>query len=65
MNFNQIFKWCVDLLRFYAHKWNMTYEELNVWIFCIIEPIVFLLMLGLIIALYRRIYRLKKILKAS
>ena len=46
---NQVFYWCVDALKFYANYWGMTYEELNVWIFCIIEPIVFVLMVATII----------------
>ena len=57
---NQIFKWCVEVLQYYAHRWNMTYEELNVWIFCIIEPIVFLLMLFVIIKQFLKIRLLKK-----
>ena len=57
---NEVFYWCVDVLKFYAKQWNMTYEELNVWIFCIIEPIVFLLMLFLIIRQRMKIRSLKK-----
>ena len=51
MDANLVFKWCVETLEFYAKRWNITYEELNVWIFCIIEPIVFLVMLLLIFKL--------------
>lgn len=57
---NQVFKWCVDVLRFYAHKWNMTYEELNVWIFCIIEPIIFLILCYVILRQFNKIKSLKK-----
>lgn len=40
---NAVFYWCVDVLRFWAAKMNMTYEELNVWLFVIIMPgIIFL-----------------------
>ena len=45
---NKAFQWCVDLLVALAAKVNMTYEEVNVWIFVIIEPIVFFIMLGII-----------------
>ena len=60
---NQVFKWCVEFLEFYAQYFNMTYEELNVWIFCIIEPIVFFIMLFVIIKQYVKIQRLLKRIK--
>ncbi len=50
---NKIFKWCVDLLEALALKLHMTYEEVNIWIFVIIEPIIFLLMLWIIYKQYR------------
>ncbi len=56
---NEVFKWCVELLELYAKRWDMTYEELNVWIFCIIEPIVFFIMLFMIIKQYIKIHRLQ------
>jgi hypothetical protein len=45
---NKVFKCCVDLLVYLAAKFNMTYEAINIWIFVIIEPIVFLLLLWII-----------------
>ena len=57
---NKVFYWCVDILVLYAKKLGITYEAINVWIFCIIEPIVFLLMLGIIIRQARRLRSLKK-----
>ena len=39
---NKTFKWCVDLLEALALKLHMTYEEVNIWLFVIIEPIIFL-----------------------
>jgi hypothetical protein len=57
---NDAFTWCVKILEFYAKQFNMTYEELNIWIFCIIEPIVFLLMLFIIIKQFVKIKKLKK-----
>jgi len=57
---NDAFTWCVKLLEYYAQLFNMTYEELNIWIFCIIEPIVFLLMLFIIIKQFVKIKKLKK-----
>ena len=45
---NKTFKWCVDLLVYLAAKLHMTYEAINIWIFVIIEPIVFLIMVWII-----------------
>jgi len=45
---NKTFKWCVDLLENLAAKLHMTYEAVNIWIFVIIQPIVFFIMLWII-----------------
>jgi hypothetical protein len=62
---NEIFNWCVELLEWGAQKLGTTYEVINVWIFCIIEPIAFLGMLIFIIFQRRKIKRLKMILDAN
>lgn len=48
---NNLFYKCVSILKWLAELLNMTYEEVNVWIFIIIEPVIFLLMLIYIIVL--------------
>lgn len=55
------FYWCVDILKYYAKMFGMTYEEINIWIFCIIEPIVFFVMLGMIINYHLKLKALKKL----
>lgn len=60
MDYNYWFKVCVELLEDYAKIFNMTYEEINIWIFCIIEPIVFIVMLLVIIVQYRKLKRIKQ-----
>ena len=60
---NKTFNWCVNLLEALALKLNMTYEEVNIWIFVIIEPIIFLVMLLLMYKQYRKIKSLKHSLK--
>jgi hypothetical protein len=55
---NEIFKWCVELLQWGAQKLGTTYEVVNVWIFCIIEPVFFLCMLIIIINQRRKIRKL-------
>ena len=57
---NKVFYWCVQTLELYAKKLGTTYEVINVWIFCIIEPIVFMLMLAVIIVQARKLHKLKK-----
>lgn len=43
-NMVEVFDWCVWVLETCAPPLGLTYKELNVWVFCIIEPIVFVLM---------------------
>ena len=38
------FDWCVILLINVAKMIGITYEEINVWLFCIILPIVLLIL---------------------
>ena len=42
---NEVFDQSVRLLQIASEKLGMTYQELNVWIFLIIEPIVFVILL--------------------
>lgn len=57
---NEVFDWCVEILEYTARLLNMSYEEVNIWLFCIIEPIIFLWMLGYIINLRRELKRTRK-----
>ena len=61
---NKTFKWCVDLLEALALKLHMTYEEVNIWLFVIIEPIIFLFMLWIIYKQYRTIRSFKHSLRS-
>ena len=45
---NKVFQWCVDILVYFAAKLHITYEAINIWIFVIIEPIVFFILLWII-----------------
>ena len=59
---NKAFQWCVDILVALAAKLNMTYEAVNIWIFVIIEPIVFFVMLSIIYKQQQVIKSLKQTL---
>ena len=41
---NEVFDQSVRLLQIASEKLGMTYQELNIWIFLIIEPIVFVIL---------------------
>lgn len=45
---NEIFYLCVRILQILAHRLGMTYEEVNVWIFCIIWPAITVLLFALV-----------------
>ncbi len=57
---NALFDWCVHTLIVGAHYLGISYNEINIWVFCIIEPIIFILMLVLIIWQWIRLRRLNK-----
>ena len=59
---NEIFNACVDLLHYLGNIIGLTYKEINVWIFVIIEPLIFIIMSGWIIYLRKKI---KKITNTS
>lgn len=42
---NKVFDQSVRFLQLASEQLGMTYQELNVWIFLIIEPIVFVILL--------------------
>ena len=57
---DEIFNACVELLKWLGQILGLTYNEINVWIFVIIEPIIFIIMLIWIIRLRKKIKLLKK-----
>jgi len=57
---NYTFDWCVRLLEQTAYLLGLTYQEINVWLFCIILPIILLIMMIQIIMLKIKVNSLKK-----
>jgi len=49
-----IFDWCVNVLVYWAGVLDITYKEINVWVFVIIWPIVTIIM-GIIIFWQRQL----------
>ena len=50
---NELFDYCVELLHWLKPYFGMSYQEINIWIFVIIEPIIFIMMCLYIIKLRR------------
>ena len=57
---NELFDQCVNILYLIGEICNISYKEANVWIFVIIEPILFLAMLYIIIKQRIKIKNLNK-----
>ncbi|MDC0303854.1 hypothetical protein OAL15_02460 [Flavobacteriales bacterium] len=58
---HELFDICVDILIWIAEVFGITYKEANIWIFVIIEPIVFVLMAAVIVWQWSRIKKSNKI----
>jgi hypothetical protein len=52
---NDLFDLCVEFLIWLGPYFGLSYKEINIWIFVIIEPSIFLFMLFWIIRLKRKI----------
>jgi len=48
---NDLFHQCAEFLRWLAPLVGLTYKELNIWLFVIIEPLIFFIMVLWIINL--------------
>ena len=57
---DKIFNWCVDILVNFAELLGLTYNEINVYIFIMITPLIFLIMLAIIITQQIKIKNLNK-----
>jgi hypothetical protein len=59
---NEIFRYCVLFLIWLADEFGVTYEQINVVIFCLIEPVIFIIM---VVIIYKQRKIIKKINKAN
>ena len=55
MDYNNLFHQCAEVLKWLAPILGLTYKELNIWIFVIIEPLIFFIMVFWIIKLKKQI----------
>ncbi|MCR9140632.1 MAG: hypothetical protein NXI24_00055 [bacterium] len=58
-----VFDWCVEFLIYWAGIFGITYEEINVYLFCVAWPLLTIIQTVWLIALYRP--GLRSALKAS
>ena len=56
-----IFDWCVIALYEVAALLNITYEEINVWLFCIAWPLFTLALIYLCLRLWRQNAQLRRL----
>lgn len=54
-----VFDTCVQILLWGADLLGISYNEINIWVFCVIWPILTILLFGLVIYQYLRIKKLK------
>jgi len=57
---NAIFDLCVAILVTLAERFGMTYQEVNVWIFVILWPVLTLILVGWILRQHFLIKRLRR-----
>ena len=57
---NFIFHSSVDALSLLARLLGMTYEEINVWLFCVAWPVVTLVLVYVALSLFRQNRRLSR-----
>ena len=55
-----VFDWCVDLLLSAAAKLGVSYNAINVWVFCIIWPALTLFLIGVVLRQRMQIRRLTR-----
>ncbi len=60
---DNLFLWCCDCIMFYARKWNLSYEALNLIIFVFLGPVIMFILFIWIIIQGIVIIRLKRKLK--
>ena len=62
---NSIFEWCVNALIVLALFFGTTYEAVNVWIFCVIGPAIFVTLFCFAVYQHTIIKKLKKTIYES
>lgn len=62
---NKIFSLCVDALVWLAELTGMTYQEVNVWIFCVIWPVFTLFLMVLVVVQFIKGKKMNKSIETN
>lgn len=57
---HEFFLWCCDCMLYYARLFNLSYEEINIYVFVIWQPFLILLFAYLSVNYYIKYRKLKK-----
>ena len=60
-----LFDLCVRILMWLAHLFGVSYNEINIWIFCVLWPLATLILIALVLWQWMKIRKLKTQLEAS
>ena len=55
-----LFDLCVRTLMWLAHLFGVSYNEINIWIFCVIWPLATVILIALVLWQWMKIRKLKK-----
>jgi hypothetical protein len=58
-----VFQWCVSVLTQLAHTLGMSYEALNILVFCTAWPLLTVMLVGGLVGQRRLIHRLQRELR--
>ena len=62
---DSVFDLCVRLLLWLADLLGVSYNEINVWFFCVIWPVFTLTLVGLVVCQWVKIRKLKRELRRT
>ena len=60
-----LFDLCVRILIWLAHVFGVSYNEINIWIFCVVWPVFTIVLIGVVIWQWKSIRKLKRKLAAK
>ena len=62
---NELFNWCCDTISVWAKFVGCTYEELNIYLFVIMQPLIVVIQFIIIVILWFKYRHYKKISKLN
>jgi hypothetical protein len=62
---NELFNWCCDTITVWAKLLGCTYEELNIYLFVIMQPLIVVIQFVIIVILWFKYRHYKKLSRLS